>query len=75
VPDADRILRGAVLQVGHLAGEELGVRAAHTGAVHVHHHLARPGLGRRDVADLRPTRAGDHNARMSAKFERGDGEA
>jgi hypothetical protein len=59
VPDPDGIFGLAAVQVGHLAGEEFGVGAAHARPLDIHHHLTRTRLGWLDVPDLSPAGAGD----------------
>jgi hypothetical protein len=59
MPDADRVLRMAAVQVSHLTREELDIRAADPRALHVDHDLAGAGLGRRDVLHLRTVRTRD----------------
>jgi hypothetical protein len=59
VPDADRVGRLTGVQVGHLAGEELRVGAAHPAPLDVDDDLARPGDRRRHVAYLGTPGTGD----------------
>ena len=55
VAEPHRVGRMPLVQVGHLAGEELDVGAAHAHALDFHDHLSRPGDGRRDLLDRHAT--------------------
>ena len=59
VADPHRIRLAARVQVGHAAGVELDVGAAHAAALHVDHDLARRRHGHRNVLDARRPGAGD----------------
>ena len=60
VTEPHRELGVAVMQVGHLTGEELDVGATDTDPLDVDHHLARAGRRRRDVLHLALSGRGHH---------------
>jgi len=60
VADAHGELGVVLMQVGHLAGEELEISPTDPRAFDIHNDLARPGRRRRDVLDLALARPGDH---------------
>ena len=60
VAEPDRELGVAVVEVGHLAGEELDIGPAHPGPLDVDDGLAGPRDGRGDLLDAGLPRGGDH---------------
>jgi hypothetical protein len=58
----------ALVQVGHLAGEELDVGAAQAGPLHVDHHPPRLGRRRRDVPHPGPAGTLDHERAHATSF-------
>ena len=66
VPEPHRVRGVALLQVSHLAGEELDVGAAHADPLDVDDHLPRPRPRVLDLGDLAPARAGDHERSHAA---------
>jgi hypothetical protein len=60
VAEPDRELGVAVVEVGHLAGEELDIGPAHPGPLDIDDDLTGPRDGRVDLLDASLPRGGDH---------------
>ncbi len=68
VPEPHRVRRVALMQVGHVAGEELNVGPAYPGPLDVHHHLAGRGYRRLDLGHGEVARAGEYERSHAPPF-------